>query len=63
MLTKAALEQQRSAFSDTKRALLEKRLRGNVVQDAPPIVIPKRPDLEFTPATFAQQRVWFLEQL
>ena len=59
MVTKDALAKQRSAFSATKRALLEKRLRG----DSAPVVIPKRPDAEFAPTTFSQQRLWFLDQL
>src|SRR5947209_3658957 len=52
MSTRDVLEKQRSTFSATKRALLEKRLRG----DAVTTVIPKRPDAEYAPTTFAQQR-------
>src|SRR6266566_2318871 len=59
MSTRDVLEKQRSTFSATKRALLEKRLRG----DAATTVIPKRPDAEYAPTTFAQQRLWFLDQL
>ncbi|HLG63736.1 MAG TPA: amino acid adenylation domain-containing protein [Ktedonosporobacter sp.] len=59
MVTKEATAKQHSAFSATKRALLEKRLRG----DSALALIPKRPDAEFAPTTFSQQRLWFLDQL
>lgn len=59
MPTKDTLEQPRSPFSPAKQALLEKRLRGN----AAVVTLPKRPETEFAPTTFAQQRLWFLDQL
>jgi amino acid adenylation domain-containing protein len=59
MSTKDTLEQPRSTLSPAKQALLEKRLRGNSVA----VTLPKRPDSEFAPTTFVQQRLWFLDQL
>ncbi|HEY7113803.1 MAG TPA: condensation domain-containing protein, partial [Thermoanaerobaculia bacterium] len=45
-----------------KRALLEQRLAGASGRAAPPASIPRRGDRE-APLSFAQQRLWFLEQL
>ncbi len=63
MLTKDASEKQNTTLSAAKRALLEKRLRGEAIRNTPAVVIPKRSDVEFAPATFTQQRLWFLDQL
>ncbi len=49
-------------LSDAKRALLERRLRGLAPQ-APEGRIPRRPAGAPAPLSFAQQRLWFLEQL
>lgn len=47
-------------FSDAKRALLEKRLRG---EGAKLNAIPRRATPEPAPLSFAQERLWFLNQL
>jgi amino acid adenylation domain-containing protein len=46
-------------LSAVKRALLEQRLRRPA---AGPVVRPRPPDVEHPPLTFAQERLWFMEQ-
>jgi amino acid adenylation domain-containing protein len=60
MPTNDTLEQQRLALSASRRALLEKRLRG---EEGRAFEIAPRSTLESAPTTFAQQRLWFLDQL
>jgi amino acid adenylation domain-containing protein len=54
----------RAALSDTKRALLERRLRGDVASAPPRATIGRMagPGPEH-PASFAQERMWFLTRL
>lgn len=59
--TKDKLLQRRSKLSPAQRALLEKRLRGEV--DSQLKVIPRRSQTSPAPLSFAQQRLWFLHQL
>lgn len=51
-----------SQLSPAKRALLEARLRGNVGSNATTI-ISRGSSSEPAPLSFAQQRLWFLQQL
>lgn len=51
----------RHALSPAQRALLEKRLRGR--PEARPVEIPRRADDGPALLSFAQQRLWFHEQL
>jgi hypothetical protein len=51
-----------SKLSPTKRALLQQRLRGEVEADSRFTAIPRRPLVSPAPASFAQERLWFLHQ-
>ncbi|MDZ8030988.1 non-ribosomal peptide synthetase [Nostoc sp. DedSLP04] len=53
----------RSKLSLAQQALLTKRLRGEVDSRSQLKVIPKRSQISPAPLSFAQQRLWFLQQL
>ena len=58
----------RSKLSPAKLELLEKRLqlarvRSEQSESFPAQLIPQRPDKDTAPLSFAQQRLWFLDQL
>ncbi|MCC5621222.1 condensation domain-containing protein [Nostoc sp. CHAB 5715] len=53
----------RSRLSPAKQAILEKRLRGEHESNNQKIVIPRRTHHSPTYLSFAQQRLWFLQQL
>ncbi|MBV7246415.1 non-ribosomal peptide synthetase/MFS transporter [Streptomyces sp. MW-W600-10] len=48
-----------SPLSDAKRALLAQRLRGRA---RPVQAVPRRPESTVPPLSFAQERLWFMEQ-
>jgi len=51
-------------LSEAKRALLERRLEGRSAELRPSRApIPRRPEAGRAPMSFAQQQLWFLEQL
>nr|AGS49937.1 long-chain-fatty-acid--CoA ligase [uncultured bacterium esnapd24] len=51
-----------AALAAARQALLQKRIQGVTVAAAPR-GIPRRPDRERAPVSFAQQRLWFIDQL
>ena len=53
----------RSELSTDKLLLLEKRLKGKYTPATAPQVIPRRDKEGSTPLSFAQQRLWFIEQM
>jgi len=59
----AVLETKAYELSAHKRALLDSFLRGKRINPAPNRRIPRRPAGAATPLSFAQQRLWFIEQL
>ncbi|HXQ72015.1 MAG TPA: amino acid adenylation domain-containing protein, partial [Pyrinomonadaceae bacterium] len=60
---RAQLAARRAALSDLKRQELEGLLQNVTVESSPTRVIPERPRNETPPLSFAQERLWFLDQL
>jgi amino acid adenylation domain-containing protein/thioester reductase-like protein len=53
----------RSGLSATKRDLLARLVRGDAVPRPAESAIPRRPAAAVAPLSFAQQRIWFIDQL
>jgi amino acid adenylation domain-containing protein/non-ribosomal peptide synthase protein (TIGR01720 family) len=62
-IKKDGISERRSKLSASKRALLEKRLRGEFESNSQVTVIPRRSQQSPVPLSFAQQRLWLLHQL
>ena len=61
--TEHNLSDRRSMLSDAKRALLEERLRRAASRDGGVAQIPRRSERSGVALSFAQERLWLLEQL
>ncbi len=57
------IARRKQALSSSAQALLEKRRKGEETPEAPRQIIAPRPSGETVSASFAQQRIWFLQQL
>ncbi len=57
------LKQRLDRLSPAKRALLERRLIEAGLKQAAPHSLPRRQDRQLAPLSFAQERLWFLNQL
>src|SRR5688572_27659711 len=60
---RSELASRRAALSALKQEELERLLNKSVAEQSPAREIPKRPAEDLAPLSFAQERLWFLNQL
>jgi hypothetical protein len=63
MVQEKHISKRRSKLSAAKRTLLEKRLRGEFEEVSKAHIIRPRQEPDFFPLSFAQERLWFVDQL